>query len=142
MVGVAEKRCLNPNSTDFPKYGGKGIKLCERWKESFDNFLADMGECPPGLTIERIDSNGNYEPGNCKWASYFAQSRNKSTNVIITFGGHTGCLKDVCAVLGKDYETVKSRLRRNWPMEDAFAKPRRQGCKGGVFRSLAPAMPD
>jgi hypothetical protein len=70
------RRCLNPNRTDFKYYGGRGITVCERWSD-FTNFLADMGECPDGLTIDRIDVDGNYEPANCRWASRLQQTQNR-----------------------------------------------------------------
>ena len=70
-------RCFNPKSTGFKYWGGRGITVCERWKDSFANFLADMGPCPAGLTIERKNNDGNYEPGNCVWADYDAQVRNR-----------------------------------------------------------------
>jgi len=69
-------RCLNPRHRDYHKYGGRGITVCERWL-NFQNFLADMGEQPKGLTIERINNHGNYEPQNCKWATYKEQSQNQ-----------------------------------------------------------------
>lgn len=69
-------RCNNPKATDYEYYGGRGIKICERWNSSFDNFLADMGEKPKGLTIDRIDNSGNYEPGNCTWATRHHQMQN------------------------------------------------------------------
>lgn len=70
-------RCNNPNSDWYHRYGGRGIEVCERW-DSFANFLADMGERPEGMTIDRIDSDGNYGPDNCKWATHKEQSNNKS----------------------------------------------------------------
>lgn len=75
--GASKERCFNPNHPWFHNYGGRGIGMCEEWKNSFETFLKDMGERPPETSLDRIDSNGNYEPGNCKWSTRLEQSQNR-----------------------------------------------------------------
>jgi len=75
-------RCLNTKSKDYKNYGGRGIKICDRWLNSFENFLQDMGERPEGKTIDRIDVDGNYEPTNCRWADWNTQQNNRRNNKI------------------------------------------------------------
>lgn len=77
-----KQRCLRPGFQAWGRYGGRGITMCQRWAESFENFLADMGECPKGKTLDRIDPNGNYEPSNCRWATRTEQARNTSRVVL------------------------------------------------------------
>ena len=72
-----KERCNNPNRKDYPQYGGRGIQVCDAWMKSFTAFLRDMGERPEGLSLDRTDVNGNYEPGNCKWATKSEQSSNR-----------------------------------------------------------------
>ena len=73
------QRCSKPSRADWSRYGGRGIQVCERW-HSFENFLTDMGVCPEGLTLDRIDNDGNYEPGNCRWTTWQAQYGNRRSN--------------------------------------------------------------
>lgn len=106
-------RCTNPNQAAYKRYGAAGVTICERWRQSFDNFLADMGERPPGRTLDRYpDKNGNYEPGNCRWATWPEQRRNQARNraverddglrfpTIIDAAEQTGanrrCIRDCC----------------------------------------------
>src|SRR5260221_8087975 len=83
------QRCTNKNSPDYPRYGGAGIVICERWMK-FENFYADMGKRPDGMTLDRFpDKKGNYEPGNCRWATAAEQQRNLKSNIYITYKGET-----------------------------------------------------
>ena len=82
-------RCLNENNHKFEHYGGRGIKICDRWKESFANFYEDMGARPAEHTLDRIDVNGDYEPANCRWATATQQAQNKTTSINLTHQGET-----------------------------------------------------
>ncbi|HKI69531.1 MAG TPA: hypothetical protein VKA67_08080 [Verrucomicrobiae bacterium] len=114
------ERCRNENSTAYHRYGGRGITVCERW-DSFENFLADMGERPDGLTLERRDNDGNYEPDNCYWATWKQQHRNRTGLHMITYQGRTMCLKDWAKELGIKYASLRWRvIRQGWPVEEAF----------------------
>lgn len=114
------RRCADPANSGYHKYGGRGIRVCERWLNSFENFLADMGERPPGMTIDRIDNNGHYEPGNCRWASPKDQARNRRSNRIIAFRGESRPLAYWVEQSGLPYSLVHTRLRSGWPLEAAL----------------------
>jgi hypothetical protein len=103
-------RCFNPKSKDFSEYGGRGITVCNRWL-SFDFFYADMGDKPEGLTIERINNDGNYEPGNCRWATRKDQNRNKQNSKLFTYLGETKCLAAWAEEYGIVYATLWDRLK-------------------------------
>lgn len=113
-------RCLNPRRKDWKYYGGRGIKVCERWM-TFQNFLLDMGECPPDGTIERIDNDGNYEPANCRWIPQAEQKRNARSNVIVEIDGVKFHLSEWARRLEVDPSYI-CRLRRvhGWTTKEAL----------------------
>lgn len=117
-----KRRCLSRTGPKWKSYGGRGITFCERWK-TFENFLSDMGKAPDGLTLERVDTNGNYEPSNCIWASYKDQQNNRTNNKIIEFCGCRKTLARWSDSLGMNYSMLQARLDRGWPVEIAFTKP-------------------
>jgi hypothetical protein len=114
-------RCSNPNRKDWDRYGGRGIKVCDEWQK-FENFLADMGHPKPDETIERINVNGNYEKGNCRWITKKAQNFNKRTNRFITLNGITKSLAEWCEELDLKYFTIHARLRRGLSPEEALKR--------------------
>ena len=117
------QRCTNPHNGQYKDYGGRGIKVCERWRNSFDNFFNDMGKRPsPRHTIERKDNGGDYTPDNCAWATRKEQNRNTRRNSIFTVGGKTSCLAELCELLDKNYVTIYFRIRRGWNVERAFSE--------------------
>lgn len=116
-----KERCGNPSCDSYPTYGGRGIQVCPRWQK-FENFLADMGERLDGMQLDRIDSNGNYEPGNCRWASPKQQARNRRSNRLITFIGEKKSLAQWCEDFGLKYHTVWQRLRTGDSLQRAFRK--------------------
>jgi hypothetical protein len=107
------QRCSNPKSTGYARYGGRGITVCAAWQNSFETFFGDMGPMPAkGMSIERRNNNGNYEPGNCYWATSTQQRRNMSSNVLVKVGEKTMCLSEACEVLGLNYRNVRARIYR------------------------------
>lgn len=107
------ERCNSPKHISFPDYGGRGIKVCERW-HSFANFLADMGARPSAdHSIERSRADGHYEPGNCRWATTVEQARNKRTSIVLTYQGETLHVLDWAARLDLSINTIRMRLRKS-----------------------------
>lgn len=116
-------RCRNPKYPMYHRYGGRGIVVCERWND-FANFFADMGPRPsPSHTLERINNDGNYEPGNVRWATTAEQNRNTGQNVLLTFGGKTQTMIDWAIELGMKYSTLQSRIWKGWTVERALTTP-------------------
>jgi hypothetical protein len=102
-------------------YADKGITVCERWEKDFRDFLADMGECPPGMTLDRINNDGNYEPGNCRWATTAEQNRNQSRTKLVPMKDDEICLMDACIRAGINYTTVRSRINNGMSIEEALS---------------------
>lgn len=117
-------RCCKKQSTKYPMYGAKGIKVCERWMD-FENFLADMGERPSTqYSIDRYpDRTGNYEPGNCRWATLEEQGRNKKNNRYLELNGERRCLSEWVEVTGLSRSTIRGRLKRGWTHERTLTTP-------------------
>ena len=122
-----KKRCLNKNTSNYYIYGGRGIKICDEWKNDFKSFhdwayangydeSAKRGDC----TIERIDTNGNYEPSNCRWATMKEQCRNTRSNKLITYNNETRCLMDWSYIFNINYKTLLYRFKKGWTIEKAF----------------------
>lgn len=114
-----KRRCQNPKSTDYARYGGRGIRVCDRWQH-FEHFLADMGEKPRGLTIERKDNHGHYEPGNCKWATSKEQGANRRSNHVLTLAGLTLTMTEWGRKLGLRPSRIYRRLMAGWSSKDAL----------------------
>lgn len=107
------QRCTNPKHRRYPDWGGRGIKVCARWM-LFSNFLVDMGAKPEGTTLDRWpDNDGDYEPGNCRWATPKEQVLNRRNTVVVDVAGKSVCLKDACRMLGLNYQTVFVRMQRH-----------------------------
>ena len=118
-------RCYTATQTSYPRYGGRGISVCERWLK-FENFLEDMGERPSGMTLEREDNDGDYSPENCRWATVTEQNRHKRSNLKITFRGATMTAAEWERELGYPYGLIWRRIKRlNWEVERALSTPSR-----------------
>lgn len=117
-------RCYNPNSNDYKHYGGRGIKICKEWEEyeTFESWALKSGY-RTGLTIERIDVNGDYCPNNCKWITQREQTRNKRTTIYLTAFGKTKSLLDWAEEYGKSPGVLRTRIKRGWPVEEAISLP-------------------
>jgi hypothetical protein len=126
-VGI-RKRCLNPNDNLYPHYGGRGIRICERWLNSYEAFLEDVGRSPSEkLTLDRIDNDGDYEPGNVRWTTRTEQARNTRRNRRIEFRGEVRVLAEWAERLGIPYKVLHGRINKHgWSVERAFTSPYRR----------------
>ena len=119
-------RCHKPSNKSYHRYGARGIRVCQRWRDSFEAFDLDLGPRPPKATLERIDNNGHYEPGNVRWATYKEQSRNTRSNHLHTIDGETRCLAEWCEILNEPWTTVKKRIAAG---RDPFQRQRARRSK-------------
>lgn len=108
---AAKSRCFRPTNMAYKYYGGRGITMCERWRRSFAAFYADMGPCPPGLSIDRIDNNGNYEPENCRWATRKEQANNRPKGISLEAMGESLNFSEWGRKLGIDPLRISARIR-------------------------------
>jgi len=124
---MLKQRCLNPRCNQYKNYGARGIKVCDRWMNSFENFIKDMGKRPAGMSIERKDNSKGYEPDNCVWATDKAQCRNKRNNTMITAFGKTLCIAEWSEETGINQNIISDRIvRRKWSAEIALTKKPKQ----------------
>lgn len=119
------QRCEYQKHKSFADYGGRGIRVCDEWKD-FQNFLRDMGERPVGMTLDRIDHNGNYEPGNCRWATTKQQNNNRRSNRLLTAFGKTQTVTQWAEETGITRSAIEKRLdQMGWAVERAVSVPMR-----------------
>lgn len=125
-------RCGDPSQRSYPRYGGRGIVVCERW-QSFEHFYADVGPRPsPEHSIDRKDNDGNYEPGNCRWATRQQQARNRISNRLLAHNGETRCLAAWAESAGMKTYQLYRRLRNGWGMAEALSVPVARGVRRPV----------
>lgn len=119
-----KERCRNPKCKDYPDYGGRGIRVCDAWATDFAAFLADLGPRPtPRHSLDRIDVDGNYEPGNVRWASPITQAGNKRTTRYVDVDGEPMALKAACRHLGVSYKLVHARMSKGQSFSEAVVVP-------------------
>lgn len=132
-------RCHNPMNVSFDNYGGRGIKVCERWN-NYQNFFDDVGNRPPGMSLGRIDNDGDYCPENCRWETSVQQANNKRSVPKYEHNGRALTATEWSLVTGIRGKTIKHRISRGWPLEKALTTPlwigiNRAGNKRGPYRN-------
>lgn len=141
-------RCTNPANKSFVNYGGRGIRVCERWldgdgkRSGLGCFAADMGDKPAGLTLERVDNDREYSPTNCTWADWKTQSRNRRFNRVVEFGGVSKPISAWAEEYGLPYFTLMARIKRHgWPVERALKTPVRPLTRRNPESTAPPPIP-
>lgn len=125
-----KQRCYNKNEKNYGGYGGRGIKVCDRWRDHFAMFIQDMGPRPsPQHSLDRIDVNGDYCPENCRWATQAEQQQNRRVNILLKFNGKVQCLAVWARELGIGEWALASRIRRGWSIERALTTPVNPPCR-------------
>jgi hypothetical protein len=126
-------RCYDQNTSYYAEWGGRGIKVCDAWRDSFEMFFRYVGERPTSRhSLDRIDNDGNYEPGNVRWAVPKTQSRNHRSNRIVEVGGRSITLAEAVEQSPVPYNTVLYRLKRGWSVESAISLPAKKGYRPHV----------
>ena len=134
-----KQRCSNSKDKSYPRYGGRGIKVCKRWTNSFENFIKDVGERPTSEhSIDRKKNDGNYEPTNCKWSTRKEQANNTRTNRIIEYNGIKKTLSEWSESTGLSIRCIKWRLDNNWTVKKALITPSKNNAGTAHSRSLTP----
>lgn len=135
-------RCLDPDHPAYARYGGRGIKVCDRWLESVDAFIQDMGPRPSDdYEIDRYPNNdGNYEPGNCRWATRVENDRNRRSNRLIEHAGETLTLAAWSERTGIHSTVISRRIARGWTVESALTTPAREKSAAGTTKSRTPCI--
>lgn len=118
-----KSRCYRQKDKSYSRYGGRGIKICDRWLNSFENFLEDMGEPNKNETLDRIDNDGDYTPENCRWADSKTQSNNRRNTTKLTLGEVTHSLSKWSEITGIRADCIRSRLEDGWSIEEALKRP-------------------
>lgn len=122
MIG----RCYDKKDKSYHRYGGRGITVCDRWRESVENFLSDMGHPPQGLSLDRIDNNGPYSPENCRWATYTEQNQNRRDNRWVEIDGERHVMTEWARIKGIGVGILWWRLNKGWTPKDAIMTPVRK----------------
>ena len=117
------QRCHYPSSINYPNYGGRGIKVCDRWMNSFEAFYKDMGPRPEGMSLERVDNDKDYSPDNCTWATTPEQGTNQRTNRLITHDGETLTMMQWSRRTGLSKHVIYRRLKKGWSIEKTLTTP-------------------